>query len=191
MKIKIKNKNYYFNNKYQKNLKQRLLSHRKIDHQTNCWEWTGSRKKYGYGQICISKTLVTHMQIRTMLSTHVVAAILFLKFNHTCGLFVLHHCDNPPCFNPKHLFVGTHKDNMHDSVIKGKHKNNIGNSKGSNNIKAKLTEIQVLEIRNEIEKFANKYGPKARGIGKLLALKYKVEEHTICNIKNRKRWKHV
>jgi hypothetical protein len=37
------------------------------------------------------------------------------------GKFVLHHCDNPPCVRPDHLFLGTHKDNIHDSIKKNRH----------------------------------------------------------------------
>jgi len=38
------------------------------------------------------------------------------------GISVLHHCDNKPCHNVRHLFLGTQKDNMQDMVSKGRHR---------------------------------------------------------------------
>jgi hypothetical protein len=72
------------------------------------------------------------------------------------NMFVCHHCDNPPCFNPAHLFVGTHEDNMLDMHNKGRaasgdrapfrvHPESA--PKGERVHTAKLQEHQVLEIR--------------------------------------------
>jgi hypothetical protein len=51
---------------------------------------------------------------------HRVAARLWLNYKPESGLFVLHKCDRPACFNPKHLFIGTQKDNMSDCSRKGR-----------------------------------------------------------------------
>lgn len=57
------------------------------------------------------------------------------------GLFVCHSCDNPKCCNPKHLFLGTCKDNMQDAKKKGR------TLTGEKNAMAKLTEADVIQIR--------------------------------------------
>lgn len=60
------------------------------------------------------------------------------------GLCLCHKCDNRKCINPEHLFVGTRSDNNKDRKDKGRN----GNLNGVNNPKAKLTEEQIMEIRN-------------------------------------------
>lgn len=61
------------------------------------------------------------------------------------GLSVLHHCDNPPCINPKHLYAGTYQDNARDRERRGR-----GNHPwGENHTRAKVTEDQVRAIRLE------------------------------------------
>ncbi len=71
----------------------------------DCWEWTGHRNVAGYG-------IVTGGEI--------ASRVLWAEINGPIaeGFYVCHHCDNPPCCNPAHLFLGTHGDNMRDAAAK-------------------------------------------------------------------------
>lgn len=75
-----------------------------------CWEWIKSKDGYGYGLIRINK--------KTILAHRFSAK--YLANQNIDNLHVCHHCDNPSCVNPNHLFVGTHKDNMDDMNRKGR-----------------------------------------------------------------------
>jgi hypothetical protein len=78
----------------------------------DCWEWNGARSADGYGQKRIARTLYfTHR-----------LAYEWANGRISNGLHVLHRCDNPPCCNPDHLYAGTNKDNIADSVRKGRRK---------------------------------------------------------------------
>lgn len=91
-------------------------------------------------------------------------------------MFVCHRCDNPPCINPDHLFLGTNYDNVADKLKKGRHRT----IRGSDRTDAKLTEADVLEIR------------AASGISQQkLAEKYGVHQVLISKIKKGERWGHV
>jgi hypothetical protein len=87
------------------------------------------------------------------------------------GMLVCHHCDNPPCCNPDHLFLGTHKDNMRDMTKKGRNFLTIGEKSGKN---CKLSTEQVKSIRESKE------------LGYILVKKYKVSKSTISAIRNMK-----
>jgi hypothetical protein len=67
-------------------------------------------------------------------------------------LHVLHRCDNPPCCNPAHLFVGTNVDNVADRVAKGR--SGCKAMHGEENGSSKLTNTQIRQIRG-MYKFAN------------------------------------
>jgi hypothetical protein len=74
--------------------------------KTGCWEWQGFRDNgYPiYGQLRVHREMLR--KVRGELPEY---------------LFACHHCDNPPCINPAHLFAGTHQDNMIDCAKKGRH----------------------------------------------------------------------
>lgn len=92
---------------------KRLIQYRRIDPVTKCWIHTGALDKDGYGQIRIWSN-----QYRV----HRLSAYLCLGLNlKDTQEFACHKCDNPPCWNPLHLFVGNNSDNQLDSVDKNTH----------------------------------------------------------------------
>lgn len=95
---------------------KRLMSHViKGKTEDDCWKWIGHRYEYGYGAFCYKN--------RQM---HASRAAWFLFFGEleSPKIQVCHKCDNPECCNPKHLFLGTHQDNMTDCKKKGRIKSN-------------------------------------------------------------------
>ncbi len=75
-----------------------------------CWEWTAATDKDGYGYFRLDKK---HDRGHRVMWKWKVGPI-------PQGLSVLHSCDNPPCVNPAHLFLGTQHDNMADRDKKGR-----------------------------------------------------------------------
>jgi len=122
-----------------------LLSCSVIDEETSCIEWQKG-KSQGYG--AIGKNGV-------MERTHRISYRLnYGKIDN--GLSVLHKCDNRLCINPRHLFLGTQKDNMADASNKGRI------SRGEKHYLTKLTENDVLSIREMSD--TNKQAAKIFGV---------------------------
>lgn len=84
----------------------------KIGAPDECWPWQAARRRRGYGTFTVNhRSLVSH-RIAYQLATG----------ENPGDLFVCHTCDNPPCCNPAHLFLGTHRENMRDMVSKRRHR---------------------------------------------------------------------
>lgn len=107
---------------------------RKTVTKSGCWEWNRVRHRNGYGeQGYQSKFWLAHR-----------LAWFFTHGEIPAGAQILHHCDNPPCINPAHLFLGSQVDNMRDMRIKMRRR---GRGAGERNGRAVLTWAQVCEIR--------------------------------------------
>jgi predicted XRE-type DNA-binding protein len=104
-----------------------------------CWEWRGARSRDGYGRL--RKPGQKKAEQRELYA-HVIAWQI-ANDPIPQGMCVLHKCDNPPCCNPAHLFLGTRTDNNLDKKLKGR----INDRHGANNSNVKITEDDVTEIR--------------------------------------------
>jgi hypothetical protein len=131
-----------------------------------CWLWTGTRDRDGYGVIGDE----TRRQVRA----HRIA------YERVYGAvpperYVLHRCDNPPCCNPAHLFLGTNADNMADKTAKGRH------SHGAIHARSKLTDDDVRTIRGLYPQMTQA----------AIAKRYDMDQSTISNIVLRRIWRHI
>jgi hypothetical protein len=100
-----------------------------------CWEWIRGTDTNGYGKVRFRK----HIQM-----AHRVAWIL-THGEITNKLIICHSCDNPPCCNPDHLFLGTHLDNAHDKIKKGRDKHRF--LYGDNHQNTTISDKDILRIR--------------------------------------------
>jgi hypothetical protein len=103
-----------------------------------CWPWVGARQQTGYGILFkSSRPRRWHLAHRLSWELH--------NGPIPDGLHVLHRCDNPPCVNPAHLFLGTQADNNRDRDAKSR--GGLAREGGEGNPRARLTWAIVDEIR--------------------------------------------
>jgi DNA modification methylase len=139
-----------------------------------CWEWKGKKQNKGYGRILIDGKEISAHRISWEIHFGPIPE----------GLMVCHHCDNPGCVRPDHLFLGTMQDNWQDSSDKGRNpifNKHLHQAKGENHGRAKLTEVQVTEIREKYSKGNTSYS--------ILAKEYGVSHNVIGQIIHKKIWK--
>jgi hypothetical protein len=134
-----------------------------------CWQWEGCLDSKGYAVLSIRGKQT--MAYRFSWEIHCGSI--------PDGLCACHHCDNPRCVNPAHLFIGTKADNTADCVRKNRH------AKGEKQFKSRLTEDHVREIRRLFRKRSTTVGRAA------LAKRFGVAKITITRVVHGDNWSHV
>lgn len=155
------------------NYRDHLIS--KVDRRgpEECWPWTGATARFGYGIVFAEgKARGAHRVIYETTYGHPVGSL-------PSGLIVMHTCDNPVCCNPRHLVLGTQKDNNQDRASKGRTKTRM--LPGADHPSAKIDEEAVADIRKNV----------GHGSGRRMATKYGVSQSLISAIRNRVAWKHI
>ncbi len=137
----------------------------KKGNNSDCWEWTGVTSHNGYGEFCMDYEHYPAHRVVYWL-THPGSISLRNGNVDTDSLLVLHKCDNPPCCNPNHLFLGKPNDNLMDMMAKGRRHNFDGekgqNSKLSNEDAKRIREATLFGARQK--DLAQAYGVSASSI---------------------------
>ena len=151
-------------------LAQRLQNYI-VDAATGCHVFQGRIDGKGYAQIKIDgKQVLVHRYLWVQKHGPL-----------TRDQHVLHRCDNRPCVNMEHLFLGNHKKNMEDKVAKGRSGHVLRGAMHKRPM-AKLNEAQVIEIKSLL----------ARGYRQAdISRDYGVSRNIICDIANGHSWAYL
>lgn len=157
-------------------LVSRFEKKRRRGGMSECWPWRGYLLPRGHGQILVRS--------RGKWATALAHRVAWAIEHGACpprDLCVCHRCDNPPCTNPRHLFLGTQAENIADMDRKGRRV--TGNRPlGEDNNMSKLTTSDVVEIRRLCAA-----GAAQRGV----AARFGVTQSAVSVVVRRKSWKHV
>lgn len=151
-----------------------------------CWKWSGQLDTRGYGTIKLRKRRTFAHRVSWMIHR-----------GNPEYLYVLHHCDNPSCVNPIHLFLGTQTDNVADMMAKGrrwktrdlpigdqhwsrKHPDKV--RRGELNNRAKLTSEVVRNMRRSFNSGVSR---------RMLSEQFHISLSQTYNITSGRQWRHV
>jgi hypothetical protein len=151
-------------------IKERFWRRVDVRGENECWLWTGSLDKDGYGKFAYYRlSKVRH--VRAHWFSYRVSVGRVPK-----GLSICHTCDVPTCCNPAHLWIGTNTENTSDRNQKSRQ------ARGSRDGNARLSEIDIPIIRRLLSE-----GLTCRRIGQIFG----VAENTIGHIKRGETWRHI
>ena len=144
--------------------------------KSECWEWQGARYHGRYGYF---KDRVTDPNTNKHITLKAHRYSYLLHFNEIpTGLLVCHHCDNPGCVNPHHLYLGTNQRNVQDACDRGL----IPHKKGTEHGRSKYPEETIEQIF--VLRYINKL-PLAR-----IAKELEISEGLVCDVLSGRRWQH-
>lgn len=135
-----------------------------------CWEWQAATNEKGYGRLTAGRGV--------NLKAHRVAYALSNGGELDADKHVLHRCDNPPCCNPRHLFIGSGKDNTRDMMQKGRQSkppHRFGEDHHNAKFDAK-TARKIIKDSRTLQAIADDHG---------------ISWMTVFRLKHRKTWKRL
>jgi hypothetical protein len=146
--------------------------------ESGCWLWNAGKNTRGYGSLRVDgKCRLAHR----------VSLFLHQGMDLTTKLFVCHRCDNPPCVNPDHLFIGRAVDNTRDMLLKKR--NLSGKARSDATLRSrrlhfqKLTSVEVLWVVEMRQKGLMSV--------RQMAEKLKVKKASVRDILKGRTWSHV
>jgi hypothetical protein len=141
-----------------------------------CKEWSGKRNQNGYGYLHVPDTAKVKGYRQVFAHRH---EWQIHNGEIPNGMCICHKCDNPPCYEISHLFLGSKADNNSDMLSKGRHVPPRGEICGN----ASLTAEKVLEMRRLFT--------EENLTRKQIAAQFGVGYRCVTDIINRRNWKHL
>lgn len=150
----------------------------KINPETGCHEWTAYKGRWGYGRFRVGGTCKLAHRVAWEMENEPIPE----------GMLICHHCDNPCCVNPEHLFVGTNQDNATDKMTKGRGNQPKGESSGM----SKITREQALVVHRRL-RAVERYPSGRVKMGELqrIAKETGLTRQTVSHISQGHTWKHL